>query len=162
MPIKTTGQFGEYAVAAELSRRGFIATTFTRNMPGFDILALSQQTNKSCRVQVKTVKSGEWSINAKNYVEFDQELFKQGIQKLIGMANVDWTDYIVFVKMNDQAADDYFILDLVSLQQIIHDKYGNFLKRVNGRRPRNCETTHCSIDINDIKEFQDNWESLEC
>lgn len=34
-----TKQVGEYLVAAELCRRGFIATTFTGNVPDFDIIA---------------------------------------------------------------------------------------------------------------------------
>ena len=36
---KLVGQTGEYLVAAELSRRGLIATTFTGNVPHYDIIA---------------------------------------------------------------------------------------------------------------------------
>jgi hypothetical protein len=36
---KLVGQAGEYLVAAELSRRGLIATTFTGNVPHYDIIA---------------------------------------------------------------------------------------------------------------------------
>lgn len=36
---KLTGALGEYLVAAELSRRGFIAAPFACNVPHFDILA---------------------------------------------------------------------------------------------------------------------------
>ena len=36
---KLVGQTGEYLVAAELSRRGHIATTFTGNVPHYDIIA---------------------------------------------------------------------------------------------------------------------------
>jgi hypothetical protein len=32
-----TKQVGEYLVAAEICRRGFIATTFTGNVPHYDI-----------------------------------------------------------------------------------------------------------------------------
>ena len=35
-------QVGEYLVAAELCRRGFIATTFTGNVPEFDLLAIDE------------------------------------------------------------------------------------------------------------------------
>ncbi len=41
-----TKQAGEYLVAAELSRRGYIATTFTGNLPDYDIIAL-KVNNKS-------------------------------------------------------------------------------------------------------------------
>ena len=36
---KLVGQAGECLVAAELSRRGLIATTFTGNVPHYDIIA---------------------------------------------------------------------------------------------------------------------------
>jgi hypothetical protein len=35
-----TKQAGEYLIAAELSRRGYIATTFTGNVPDYDIIAV--------------------------------------------------------------------------------------------------------------------------
>jgi hypothetical protein len=42
---KIVGQTGEYLVAAELSRRGLIATTFTGNVPNYDIIA-SDETGR--------------------------------------------------------------------------------------------------------------------
>ena len=49
---KIVGQAGEYLVAAELSRRGLIATTFTGNVPHYDIIA-SDESGKHVSVQVK-------------------------------------------------------------------------------------------------------------
>ena len=49
---KLVGQTGEYLVAAELSRRGMIATTFTGNVPYYDIIA-SNEDGKHVSVQVK-------------------------------------------------------------------------------------------------------------
>jgi hypothetical protein len=46
-----TKQLGEYLVAAELSRRGFIATTFTGNVPHFDIL-LADAEGRSLPIQL--------------------------------------------------------------------------------------------------------------
>ena len=50
LPIVKTGrskyltkQAGEYLVAAELSRRGYIATTFTGNVPYYDIIAVDDR-----------------------------------------------------------------------------------------------------------------------
>ncbi len=40
---KLTGQVGEYLVAAELARRGLIATTFTGNVPHYDIIASDER-----------------------------------------------------------------------------------------------------------------------
>ena len=49
---KLTGQIGEYLVAAELARRGLIATTFTGNVPHYDIIA-SDERGRHLSVQVK-------------------------------------------------------------------------------------------------------------
>lgn len=49
---KLVGQSGEYLVAMELSRRGLIATTFTGNVPHYDIIA-SDITGRHFTVQVK-------------------------------------------------------------------------------------------------------------
>ena len=39
--LQLTKQVGEYLVAAELCRRKLIATTFTGNVPDYDIVAIS-------------------------------------------------------------------------------------------------------------------------
>jgi Holliday junction resolvase-like predicted endonuclease len=54
--MKLVGQKGEYLVAAELGRRGLIATTFTGNVPDYDIIVSTEQ-GKHISVQVKTIRS---------------------------------------------------------------------------------------------------------
>ena len=58
---KLVGQTGEYLVAAELSRRGLIATTFTGNVPDFDIIASDEQ-GKHVSVQVKASSGSSWQF----------------------------------------------------------------------------------------------------
>ncbi len=53
-------QAGEYLVAAELCRRGFIATTFTGNVPHYDIIAADNQEH-DVHIQVKAIGSGSCS-----------------------------------------------------------------------------------------------------
>jgi hypothetical protein len=48
---KLVGQAGEYLLAAELSRRGMIATTFTGNVPHCDIIA-SDEKGRHVSVQI--------------------------------------------------------------------------------------------------------------
>ena len=47
---------GEFFVAGELSKRGWIATLTSKNTPGFDILA--NQDDRFLRIDVKTRTSG--------------------------------------------------------------------------------------------------------
>src|SRR5512136_30469 len=58
---KLVGQTGEYLVAAELSRRGLIATTFTGNVPHYDIVA-SDEGGRHVSVQVKASRGGSWQF----------------------------------------------------------------------------------------------------
>jgi hypothetical protein len=54
IPPVLTGVAGEYFVAAELSRRGYIASISLRNTRGIDILATNQDGSRSVTIQCKT------------------------------------------------------------------------------------------------------------
>lgn len=66
--INLSGIAGEYFVAAELSRLGFIASLTLKNTQGIDILVSTKQTDKSFAIQVKTTqgKKKEWMLNEKS------------------------------------------------------------------------------------------------
>jgi hypothetical protein len=49
-----TGVAGEYFVAAELSRRGWIATVTLKNTPNIDLIATTLDGLRSINIQVKT------------------------------------------------------------------------------------------------------------
>jgi len=49
-----SGVAGEYLVAGELSRRGYIASITLRNSKGVDILASNENASKTVGIQVKT------------------------------------------------------------------------------------------------------------
>jgi hypothetical protein len=48
------GVSGEYFVAAELSRRGYVASLTLRNTRGIDVLASNADATKAVGIQVKT------------------------------------------------------------------------------------------------------------
>ena len=68
IPPVLTGVAGEYFVAAELSRRGYIASISLRNTRGIDILATNQAASRSITIQCKTNQSGQkhWMLNDKS------------------------------------------------------------------------------------------------
>lgn len=72
-----TGVAGEYFVAAELSRRGFIASITMRNSRGFDILATNEDASRTVTVQVKTSQNSrrEWILNDKAEKAFSDDWF---------------------------------------------------------------------------------------
>jgi len=63
-----TGVAGEYFVAAELSRRGFIASITMRNTRGIDILATNSEAKRAVTIQCKTSrdKNKSWIVRDKS------------------------------------------------------------------------------------------------
>jgi hypothetical protein len=62
-----SGVAGEYFVAAELSRLGFIASITLRNTRGVDILVAGADASRSAGIQVKTNQGNQkrWMLNKK-------------------------------------------------------------------------------------------------
>lgn len=65
------GVAGEYFVAAELSKRGYIASITLRNTKGIDIVCSNQEATKTVSIQVKTTRESArtWILDkkAENY-----------------------------------------------------------------------------------------------
>ena len=89
-----TKQTGEYLVAAELSRRGFIATTFTGNVPFYDIVAVSLNGHTAL-VQVKAIASGAWQLNFGKFadVRFDgpKQIVQDSLPTPAGILSASWS-----------------------------------------------------------------------
>ena len=68
IPTVLVGVAGEYFVAAELSRRGYVASISLRNTRGLDILATNQDATRSITIQVKTsqVALKDWMLSEKS------------------------------------------------------------------------------------------------
>ena len=59
IPPLLAGVAGEYFVAAELSRRGYIASISLRNTRGIDILATNAAASRTVTIQCKTNQRGK-------------------------------------------------------------------------------------------------------
>jgi hypothetical protein len=72
-----TGISGEYFVAAELSRRGYVASLTLRNSKGIDVLASNADATKSVGIQVKTCQGLKpvWLLNVKAEADSAENLF---------------------------------------------------------------------------------------
>jgi hypothetical protein len=68
IPSILAGVAGEYFVAAELSRHGYIASISLRNTRGIDILATNQTSSRSITIQCKTnqVAQKKWILGKKS------------------------------------------------------------------------------------------------
>ncbi len=159
-------QVGEYRVAAELCRRELIATSFTGNVPVFDILAISDD-EKMKTIQVKaTTTDGGWNLDATDYLDFEATMDKtqhiKGVRKLSNSAIV-----FCFVKLGSFGRenitlehDEFYLIPVGELQKIIESKYSSFLTKVDHIRPNNPESHHVKIKLGDISDFKGNWDCV--
>jgi hypothetical protein len=76
-----TGAVGEFLVAAELCRRGLLATPFAGNVPHYDIIA-STRSGRHVPVQVKAINgSTSWQFNISQFVDVQMDGRRQTVRK---------------------------------------------------------------------------------
>lgn len=157
--MQLTKQVGEYLVAAELCRRGFITTTFTGNVPEFDLLAIDSNY-RTQPVQVKAIRTGSWQFSLNRYLEIT--VSDNGIQTIHGKKPVDKPDLVcVFVRLISLGQDEFYILRLEDLQDVMLRGHSRYLEKHGGRRPRNPASMHTAVSTSDLVPYRDNWGLLE-
>jgi hypothetical protein len=117
---KLVGQTGEYLVAAELSRRNLIATTFTGNVPHYDIIA-SDEEGKHVSVQVKASRFPSWQfgdITQFCEISFDKKHQIVGKPKRSPVKRL----IVVFVMIDAYGADQFYILTWRRLRDLMVKK----------------------------------------
>ena len=87
IPSILSGVSGEYFVAAELSRRGYIASLTLKNTKGIDVLVSNAEATKFIGIQVKTNQSARkaWLLNEKNEKYYADNLF----YVFVNLKNID-------------------------------------------------------------------------
>jgi hypothetical protein len=91
----SAGVSGEYFVAAELSRRGYISSVTLKNTKGIDILVSNENGSKLIGIQVKTNQGSRkaWVLSGKAENVSDDLLI------------------YVLVNLNGLGAPDYYIVN---------------------------------------------------
>jgi len=151
-----TKQTGEYLVASKLCREGLIATTFTGNVPYYDIVAVDNDF-KATIIQVKTSNNKSWQLNAKTFLEIDYNKDAR-VQRITGKRKPKHPDLVyVFVRLDAEGEDDFYIIRVSDLQEIVHRNHKAYLRMHGGVRPKNPESTHTAVKVEDLTDFVDNW-----
>lgn len=156
---KLVGQTGEYLVAAELSRRGLIATTFTGNVPHYDIIA-SNESVRHVSVQVKTSRGSSWQFgNVQHYFE----LTFQGKRQIVGKAMPCPVQRLimVFVELAEYGSDYFYICKWTSLRNLLKKRHIAYLDKHNGVRPKRWDSLHAAIHEKDLSQYRGKWETIE-
>lgn len=152
------GQIGESLVVAELGRRGIVATAFAGNVPDIDLLAY--RDGRTIALQVKSVRTGSVSFDAKRFVAIEFEGDRQIITN--PAPALDAALIYIFVGIGQQIGDDrFFIFDQGALQSIVHANHAAWLSKHGGIRPKNPQSTHVSVSLAQMEKYRDNWALVE-
>src|ERR1019366_1543972 len=83
------GVSGEYFVAAELSRRGYICSVTLKNTKGIDILVTNESATRTIGIQVKTNQNDRraWVLNNKAEEFYADDLFYVFVN-LVGIGQI--------------------------------------------------------------------------
>jgi len=137
------GVAGEYFVAAELSRRGYVASLTLRNTRGIDILASNANATKSVGIQVKAIQGGgkEWMLNKKHEEDIATNLF------------------FVFIRLNDLSAPEYYIVPREAAARYARENHQRWLN-TPGRNGQHHQDTPMRKFADPDNKFLDRWDLL--
>ncbi len=154
---KLVGQAGEFLVAGELARRGYIATTFTGNVPDFDFVA-SSESGKHVSVQVKSIAGQSWQFTITRFCDITVD----GDKQIVGAPRPCPVEKLVCVMvMLREPKDRFFLLPWTELRDIAIRDYQRFLDLHGGGRPRKADSLHCALLPEQFAKYEDNWNLVE-
>ncbi len=143
IPSILAGVAGEYLVAGELSRRGWIASLTLRNTRGVDILASNSELTRSVGIQVKTsqLPRPAWLLN----------------QRAESLADEHY--YYVFVRLNGFGQPKFYIVPSQVVAEYTRRTHQEWLRQP-GRdgRPHKDNPNRSFEDEGD--QYLDRWDLL--
>ncbi len=145
LPSILVGISGVYLVAAELSRRGYIASLTFRNTKGIAILASSQDASRQVGIQVKArhLRGAEWILSAKDERTAADKLF------------------YVFVNLTGaNGRPEFYVVPSKVVAETIRRGHRDWLAR-RGKRGQRHRDTSMRKFADPKRRFLNKWESLD-
>ena len=145
IPSILAGVSGEYFVAAELSRRGYICSVTLKNTKGIDVLVCNENATKTLGIQVKTnqINKTEWLLNEKSESQNDKTLF------------------YVFVNLKDiDQLPEYYIVPSKIVSNIITINHKKWL-RTKGKNGQQRNDSNMRKFKDPEKKFLNRWDLLK-
>ena len=142
------GIAGEFFVAAELTRRGYVASLTSKNTKAIDILVSNKDGSKSVAIQVKTSNSkkiDKWMMTESSEKTFSDNLF------------------YVFVNMNEGEMPSYYIVPSVYVANKIKADYQEWINTPGKKGQHHNPTTMRTFmfaDNNERLSHQNAWDLL--
>ncbi len=143
LPTIQVGVAGEYLVAAELSRRGYVASLTLRNTRGIDILVSNGDATRSAGVQVKTCQRAtpKWVMSRRAEEDLAENLF------------------YVFVCLPRGAPASFHIVPRKVVVQRIREDHQHWLA-TPGKKGQVHQDSNVRVFSDKGHEFKDRWDLL--
>ena len=138
------GVAGEYFVAAELSRLGYIASITLRNTKGIDIIATNEEGTRTVNIQVKTRRQGlkDWIVSQKAEKIKDKNIF-----------------YVFVALKGDDEKPDYHIVSSKEIANNVAKSYKKWLAEP-GRGGKKHNESNIRIWGDPKGKYLDRWDLL--
>ncbi len=139
------GVSGEYFVAAELSRRGFICSVTLKNTKGIDILVCNEDATRTIGIQVKTnqINKSEWLLNEKSEQLVDKNIF-----------------YVFVTFKNINELPEYYIVPSKVVASHVKTNHRKWLSG-DGKKGRKRNDSNMRKFKDPEKGYLDNWKILK-
>ena len=141
-----TGIAGTYYVAAELSKRGYVALVTIKNTSGIDLLASSEKSFNSIGIQVKTNQNDYrqgWLLSVKNEELYDENLI-----------------YIFVNLKNDNSRPDFFIVPSKIVAETLKSGHKRWLETPS-KTGKQHNDTNMRMFFDNNNEYKENWKLIE-
>jgi hypothetical protein len=138
------GVAGEYYVAAELSRKGYVASITLRNTRGIDIVVSNEDGNKTVNIQVKTKREGisDWIMSKKAEDIRDKNMF-----------------YVFVSLIKEEKRTEFHIVPSIIVSDYVTKEHSDWLK-APGRNGRMHNDTNMRIFADLEKKYLERWDLL--
>jgi Holliday junction resolvase-like predicted endonuclease len=151
-----TGQLGEFLACAELNRRGYVVTPFSKNVPEIDLLVFDENL-RVIPVQVKAFTQAGIAGTVTQYMDVRITEDRRQLvtrKKLITNPNLIY----LFIKIGPKyGEDEFFLLRKKEVCEIQYQDYKGWLKKHGNRRPNKPDSLHCALWKKHLEPSRDNW-----
>jgi hypothetical protein len=122
-------------------------------VPEYDIIA-TDPTFRSVPVQVKAINGGSWQFNMRHFVDIRLD----GTRQILGdRVPLSGEIVCVMVVVSRYGADRFYVLPLITLQDLLIEHHRSFLERHGGVRPKKFDSFHAGLTEGDLLPFKDRW-----
>jgi|GEM_PF-831339 len=147
---KSTQEKGQFLARMRLEQMGFQVLPSDERGIAFYVF-----TGEGLEpVKVKTIRYGAWQFTADRLM--DITVSKDGVQTIHGRKKQGDEDVLcVMVRLDEQ---EFYVLRMGQLYDVICTQYETWLADHGGRRPRVPGSMHCSATPEDLQAFKGNWQ----